>query len=653
MDSLSGKAKTAYEQSERIVELKAGEFNEWVGYAPVFKSDANPGVDIENFMANVRFPGYGETGRLMGMFIQHKMIEGAGEAACDAPFYSRKLWDDRGSWFSAPSIRSLADIALTVAVAVATGPGALGMSTMLAAAGANMIDDAIFTMMDIANGLDAGDALQGFAKKGLVSVATSFIGAKINGVVNIVDKAPVVTGGLAQALNVGDSVMSSTLLKGAEIMASNIASSAINALDFEAMFKGRDFFDERGFNEGAFGKGAMTGVVAGMAGNFVSGSFNSAMKSQSFAGFSSTYTNGIKNLGATLGGLASTGVTYGMTGNATVNLLNMSMFSDKLNTGLFELSFGKDGVHGAIGMGGTDLNVGKLVSSLNGINALYQNGRINDYAAETGLEANVALRTLFSYGDSAGRETYSDIFRGDTKLAVDKNLADNAMAKTVDNGNGTKTIFLTSLSNNVNAGVNAGIVLQHEAYRDGVDSGDQEAETRSSVRGHTEMAIRVRDDKMYVNAITYNQNLTNDIAAYESGSAAFDAYANKKYDSSGDYWRVTKDANGKVVKVQDDGDRNNITVVSATGEIIKVKRNQLTLSEQIAQINGDEPSVGKDAMSQVMIESGLYYNDRDKWHVKTNEGRYTPTYLDYMYPGIIQKETTESIRRTEEAEYRA
>ncbi len=359
-NALDDKKRSAYEQSERVVELKAGEFNAWVGYAPVFKSDADPGKSVDNYLANVRFPGYGETGRLMGMFIQHKMIEGAGEAACEAPFYSRKLWDDRGSWFSAPSIRSLADIALAVAVTCVTGVGALSLPTMLAAAGANLIDDAIFMMADIANGLDAGDALQGFAKKGLVSAASMFA-----------------VGNLTQF---GGTVVSKTVLKGVEVMSNNVVSSAINSLDFEAMFKGKDFFNEKAFNKGAFGEGAMAGVAAGMAGQFVSGQLGEwNLKSSSgieFTGVSGAFDiKALENFNSTLGGLASTGVKYAMTGNATVNLLNMGMFTERSNIGLFELSFGKDGVHGAIGMGGTDLNVGKLVSSLNG---LAQTARITE-----------------------------------------------------------------------------------------------------------------------------------------------------------------------------------------------------------------------------------------------------------------------------------
>lgn len=339
-----------------------------------------------------------------------------------------------------------------------------------------------------------------------------------------------------------------------------------------------------------------------------------------------------------------------------MNLINTSMFGltdindGAVSIGLFEFGFGKDGLHSQIGMGGTDLNLGKLASSLNGVSALYQNKKINEYTqTHKDIEANVAMRALFSYGDKNGRDTYEDILSGKTTLAVNDKLEENATAKTVMNSDGTKTIFLRSLSNNVTEGVAAGIVLQHEAYRDGVDSADQSAETHAAVTGHTEMAIRVRDDGMYVNAIRNNENLAKDIENYEAGSEAFKTYA-KQYDSSGDYWRVTLDEKGKIAKVQDDGDKDHITIVTASGEKTIIDRDQsVTLSAQMAQINGDTSEEGKRAINNLMWESGLNYTDTQGWHARNEDGVYTKTYLDYAYPGIAQKQATEMDRQREVA----
>jgi hypothetical protein len=343
--------------SERVVVKASGVFNDWVGYAPVMKDDADPTLDLEDWKRNVKFEGAGQAGEIMGFFIQHQMIESVGKAEARQPFYSRRLWDDRGSWMSAPTIRSVVDMAMTiVATAVAPGPGALALNTAL-----NTVDDAVFTMMDVSNGMDPLAAAEGLVKK----AATSYVTAKINVGFNGFTEGGVEHLGLLQNLRLEGNVVGSTLLKGAEVMTTNITSSGMNAFSVASMFDGGPLFDTDAFMEGSFGTNAMASVMSGMAGQAVTaglGKFNITSAAESkFATFNST-----------MGGLASTAVTYRMTGNAKVNLLNASMLSkfgltDKngkpVNVGLFEYSFGEDGSSGAIGMDGTDLNVAKLATS--------------------------------------------------------------------------------------------------------------------------------------------------------------------------------------------------------------------------------------------------------------------------------------------------
>ena len=68
----------------------------------------------------------------------------------------------------APSIRSVTDIAVSIAVSVFSGP----QTGMLLMAAFNMIDDAVFTVLDMANGVEMGDALEGFGKKAMVCAAS-------------------------------------------------------------------------------------------------------------------------------------------------------------------------------------------------------------------------------------------------------------------------------------------------------------------------------------------------------------------------------------------------------------------------------------------------------------------------------------------------
>jgi len=166
------------------------------------------------------------------------------------------------------------------------------------------------------------------------------------------------------------------------------------------------------------------------------------------------------------------------------------------------------------------------------------------------------------------------------------------------------------------------------------------------------MAINVLKDGMYVNAITNNDNLVTDIGNYIKGETAFREYADAAYDSSKDYWRVTLDENGKIAKVQDDGDKDHITIVSASGEKTVIDRdNSITLSHQMAQINGDTSEAGKTAMNTLMWKKGLNYTDEKGWHARNEDGVYTETYLDYAYPGIQQKIASEQSRQREAANF--
>ena len=120
--------------------------------------------------------------------------------------------------------------------------------------------------------MDPLDAMESFGKKAVTSYVTGKIGQAFNGIPAIGDNAPV--DGFLQKLKLTDSVIGSTLLKGTELMASNIASSAINSVSVRGLMNGGDFFNEKAFMEGSFGTNALAGVAAGMAGNAVTVGMN-------------------------------------------------------------------------------------------------------------------------------------------------------------------------------------------------------------------------------------------------------------------------------------------------------------------------------------------------------------------------------------------
>ena len=522
--------------SERVVVKNNGKFNDWVGYAPVMKDDADSALDLEDWQQNVKFEGAGETGRLMGLYIQHKMIENAGQAEARQPAYNRKLWDDRGSWMQAPNLRTVTDIAMTIAAGViAPGAGAFLLNAAL-----NMIDDAVFTLMDMSSGMDPFTAAEGFMKKAAVSLVSGKAGgAGFAGAGKLLG-------------NTAGTIIGQSIARGASIFTSNVASSAINSFSVRSLMEGGAAFDADAFGNGVIGKGAMASVAAGMAGTYVTGSLDASISNSSLIGFSDKYFGGVRNLTGTLGNIASTGVTYGMTGNASVNLLNTSMFGLKnkdggiVNTGLFELSFGKDGTHGAVSMSGTDLNVGKLMSSLNGLTALDQNKRIAAAKAKNGgNDISVMQRALFSYGDKQGKELYEASLSGKALVEYGNTSEDEKgkkkLAETVKDENGVYHIKLAQYSDNAMAQILEAVVMQHEAYRDGEKSANQQGETESAVKAHIEMAKRIRDDGLYTGLIESSGFLNNEIDNLSMSNAEFSKYVAGNYDSSRDYWKLKKD----------------------------------------------------------------------------------------------------------------
>lgn len=567
IEGMSQERKADYDKKRRVVLGNVGAFTEWVGDAPVFCKDADPDRDIDDYQKNVLFKGSGQTERIMGMFLQHKMIEGTGKSQANQPFYNKKIWDDRGGGMEAPSIRSVTDIAVSIAVSVFSGP----QTGMLLMAAFNMIDDAVFTVLDMANGVEMGDALEGFGKKAMISVASSAISVGVNG--GCLAGGSKIAG-LAQSSGLSESVIGAAVMKGTEIAATNCATSAIQAFSFKSAFSGRDCFDERGFSRGVTGNDAMARVASGVAGTFVRAGISEYTGRNDYSGYSRAHMEGISSVSSLAGGIASTAVSWGMTGNATVNLLNTSMLkgfglTDRaggaVNTGLLELRIGSGGARAAVGMNGTDMNVGMIASSMKGLGALYNNARIANYCTNNGIESGVAMRALYSYGDRSGKSLYNELVSGSASLGINGEI--EGQACTITGSDGVRTIGLNTLGNDLISGINAAVVLQHEAYRDGLASADQNAETRMAVEGHTRMAARILDDGLYSEAIMSNASILADMAVYSGSPESFDSYVDEMYDSSGDYWRIKLD--GSIV---DDGTSYvSREIIDASGRLVAEK----------------------------------------------------------------------------------
>jgi len=158
-------------------------------------------------------------------------------------------------------------------------------------------------------------------------------------------------------------VVGTTLAKGLEITAKNVASSAINAVSVRGLVTGGKAFDSKAFAQGAFGKEAMAGVVAGMAGNATTqglGKVNLVDGTNKGLNGYSFNNNSIAQFNNLAGNLAGGAVTYGMTGNVKFNVGKL------FGVGVMEMNLGKDGFGMNFGMGGIDISPGTLISSMSG-----------------------------------------------------------------------------------------------------------------------------------------------------------------------------------------------------------------------------------------------------------------------------------------------
>jgi len=324
------------------------------------------------------------------------MQEGAAYAELNKPSWDRKLWDDRGSWFKAISLRTVADIGVTIAASMVLPGAGTGIMAILGnaamTAGVNMLDDVAFGLLDVGTGYKSWDqAAFDVGKKGLSSFAGAAIGGfgkeimgTMGGVANAAGEITKSTG--LYAMKGLDGVVARSLFQLGQQATTSLVTSAINAVSYSSE-KGWGY-DGDSLRQGVFGGGAMSGYLSSFAGNLTEGllgQYNLADNNGNWLN-SQTYGNlgDVKAMNAFAGSMVSTGLTYGMTGNMNLNVLNFQ------GTGLMEMHLGNQGFSMNVGTGGTDVSLGTIATAMGG------------------LEHSNKI-TSFKYGDSAHQKTFDSI----------------------------------------------------------------------------------------------------------------------------------------------------------------------------------------------------------------------------------------------------
>jgi hypothetical protein len=414
-----------------------GLFGDWLGYAPVYKS----GEDIKmhrGMLANQETYGSGEMGRIYGLMQWYQMQEGEGIAEVNLPGDQIRLWNDEDSWFEAPSVGSLVDIAQNVMINIATGGNA--WITGLFTFGTDALDIAL----DQGSGYITGEqaALQ-FFQKGVTAAFSIGFDGLMDGVVGSFKGFGILAEGLE---NLGKSIIK------------NNFNSWVNAFELDG--KGGWDWNGEAYQESAWGSGALgmyaSAFVTPMAQRGATDFF-----SQDGTGLDLTgNVFGIKNLAAlgnTIGGLTGEFASYLFDGEFSVNVLNMSDFTGgAVNQGLFELS-----LTGKSRLGGGGANVGGLTGILNSLEAIKTDAL---YVASRKLGGNQGLAEINAtnrLGYAGEADLAKRLVGGD--LRIQWSDLDNAHGKFVQGENGQIHISTAYANNDAESAAKMAAVIGHEA----------------------------------------------------------------------------------------------------------------------------------------------------------------------------------------------
>jgi hypothetical protein len=349
-------------------------------------------------------------------------------------------------------------------------------------------------------------------------------------------------------------VIGKTAFNGVQSFSTAAATGAVNSITYT---HGNGFgFDLDGYTEGLWGKNALASYAGGMAGTFVSGMLDAGglgkevlgrgelagkvVGYENVWGFMPGQIGQMQAFNQFAGSMANAGVQWMMSGSTTLNILNTRDFGAGFSHGLLEMRLGGEkGLGFAIGGGGLDMSAGAIGGALAGLDMYRMNHDIMSLAANgvggnaSAAEKAAALRALYSAGDQAGQMTFARIMNGTDSLTIGNDIFANPGVRgyTMADRSGGRNIFASSGGNDMFSWLSTGVTLQHEAYRNGIVDGNNVAETIDAVRGHTAMALRLKE--VYGSSfISDDTQLAKDVGAYlysQYRGVSFDDYVAGNY----------------------------------------------------------------------------------------------------------------------------
>ena len=515
----SFRASKGFHRNDGIFHDIDGLFPYHIGYEPIMREDA-PEV--------VQEPGYGELGVIMEAYFRNEARQARGLSMLTMPWYNLRMWDDDSnndgesdSWFEAPSARDAVNLAVKIA-ASATG-------NVWAAAALNLADDALFTAADISSGyVELEEGLVSFGKQALVSGVTAGTGVGFEAL----------EGALGAFAEEG---VCKALLQGVESATNRVVGATVNSFEFDP--DGELMFNTALYKETLVGRQALRSYLAEFSGTSVG-----YLLEGNLTGFSTDHIEEVRDFSQLAGGLTQASLEYALTGQTILNLADFSMFGVTANEralsgGFLELRVSADQAQLALGQNGADVSLTAVADAASGLDTWIQSMRIRSYDQSGAWETagdyegygsvGTSMRALYSFSDSEGQELYDDLLRGNAELLVGFT---ETTGQTQLIGN-TKQIQLATLGEHRDrdSRLMGGVVLQHEAHRDGLSSDAliQQLETRDAVASRAAMLMALERD--YKGIIGSDLKNTIDVLMYQAGEETFNMYVDELWNSQGDF----------------------------------------------------------------------------------------------------------------------
>ncbi|AEE17398.1 hypothetical protein Trebr_1982 [Treponema brennaborense DSM 12168] len=431
-DKLSEKEREEYQKiSESLVTVRDGELGEHIGYAAQLKSGEN--LDLSKSKeSNVEAKGRGQMSYIMLDFQWNSMKARQGMAELGKPGYDKRLWDDSDSWLKAPTLREVTEIALEVV------GSATGQQWWL-----GYVDDALFAGMDLGGGYKTVEQIGNeLGKKALTQAVNRGVG-------NVTKWAGNAAGAALSKSGKAANIFAQAGISAAGSYAGSVANNYVNALDLSKLGT-KEWMNWEAGNAGWTSAGSVSGALSagirsGMGGINLRDGNGITLNGNTFN------TQCIAALNGLAGGVASSAVSFAMTGNATFNLASVK------GVGLFELSVGKNGVSSKIGMGGMNVSVQNLMSAAGGAKEASKVSSWKYGKIETASTLN-SINMLGYTKDIVNQNLANDIWK--EKLNVSYGNTEGYGEYEI--GSDTVTISDTLLGGGKDGSAKLGTVLSHE-----------------------------------------------------------------------------------------------------------------------------------------------------------------------------------------------